>query len=153
MQPPFCWVIYIVLFKEPAVDPGRALDPNWRPKGRERPPPLYLRVCPPPPPYLKVWIRHWEPIHDSWTSAHRTCLCAALNLLRSVGLIRTHNTMSLLLHGNSCSSKAGVRPFKVEAELKSWELLLIQLRQFLGYLLPSEYDPCQMFFKGLQKVT
>ena len=81
--------------------------------------------------------------------AHTTCLCAALNLLRSVGLIRTHNTMSLLLHGNSCSSKAGVRPFKAEAELKSWELLLIQLRQFLGYLLPSEYDPCQMFFKGL----
>ena len=80
---------------------------------------------------------------------HTTCLCAVLNLLRSLGLIRTHNTMSLLLHGNSCASKAGVRLFKAEAELKSLELLLIQLRQFLGYLLPSEYDPCQMFFKGL----
>ena len=58
-----------------------------------------------------------------------------------------------LLHGNSCSAKAGSRPFKAEAVLKSSELLLNQLRQLVGYLLPFSRDPCQMCLKGLWNIT
>ena len=86
------------------------------------------------------------------TSLHKTFLWRDLYRWRSVGFICTHSTTRSLLQGNSRSAKASSRPFKAEAVLESLERLLIQRRQFNGYLWPSFRDPCQMCLRGLKIV-
>ena len=92
-------------------------------------------------------------IHKCFTiwSLQNLCLLLKVSFRLRLGFTSTHNTIRLLLHGNSSWSKAGTRPFKAVAVLKSWELLLSQLRQFfLSRLLPFSLEPCQICLKGLE---
>lgn len=92
-------------------------------------------------------------IHKCFTiwSLQNLCLLLRVSFALRLGFTSTHNTIRLLLHGNSSWSKAGTRPFKAVAVLKSWELLLSQLRQFfLLRLLPFSLEPCQICLKGLE---
>ena len=60
------WFLKIILLL-PSLFLDQTTEARRAEKNYETAPPPYLRVCmtPPPPPYLKDWIRHYSPICES----------------------------------------------------------------------------------------